>query len=108
MTRRSPSRTSTVFRSFADISFTIRSSSPTSIGLSDDLPPERPVELVPVGFLFDRLAKLIFLQIGNLLDVAAFERLVEGREHIAAAVGVQLVVLDAEDSYAMYVVARID
>src|SRR5688500_6144132 len=118
MTRRSPSRTSTVFRSFADINFTIRSSNPTSIGLSEDLPDARPLELVLGDFLFARLAKVVVLSRKSAfgkrqraiasLDVAAFERLVQRREHFAAAVGDQHVVLDADASFAGDVDARLD
>src|SRR5687768_18581073 len=82
MTRRSPSRTSTVFRSFADINFTIRSSNPTSIGLSEDLPDARPLELVLGDFLFARLAKVVVLsQIGR----ASFRKRVWTSEFIAEA-----------------------
>src|SRR5687768_2534924 len=81
MTRLSPSRTSTVFRSFAAISLTMRSSSDTSIGL-----PGVGVELCfPSAFPPFR---------DRLFNVATLEGLVERGEHLAPAVGDQHVVLD--------------
>src|SRR5687768_9385009 len=72
MTRLSPSRTSTVFRSFADINLTIRSSSETSIGLLDVLLLDESARLRDPRFL-------VFL-----FNVATLEGLIERRQHFAA------------------------
>src|SRR5436190_10754385 len=91
MTRLSPSRTSTVFRSFAVIMRTMRSSRLTSIGPSMDA-------LLAARELFR----------GFLLNVAALEGFIERGEDFAAAVGDQDVVLDADAALAGEIDARLD
>src|SRR5687768_11577757 len=105
MTRLSPSRTSTVFRSFAAISLTICSSRPTSIGLSDERPdrlldPAAPLDAPPLPpFRFP---------VRFSLNVAALETAVEARQHLAPGVGDQHVVLDPHAPFAGQVDPRLD
>src|SRR6187551_3226313 len=91
ITRLSPSRTSTVLRSFVLIRRTRRSSSVTSIGLSLEF------LLVVLRMLF-----------GFLLNVAPFECFIERRKNFAAGVGDEHVVLDADAAFAGEVDAGFD
>src|SRR5436190_19204011 len=100
ITRRSPSRTSMTFRSLLVINWISFCSRPTSIGLDagadDDVafPPLDPL-LLPFGFF-------------SSFKVAALEGLIEARKHLAAGVGDQDVVLDADAALAGQVDARLD
>src|SRR4051794_14307565 len=95
MIRLSPSRTSTVFRSLSRISRVSCSSRFTLIGLLAGAPESREVFL---------LLSLIL----RLLNGAALKGLVERRQHLAAGVGDQHVVLDADAALAGQVDARLD
>src|SRR5436190_7470304 len=82
MTRLSPSRTSTVLRSFSFINRVICSRSPRSIGLVD------------IGLL------LSFFFAMQSLDMTPLERLVQRRQDLAAAVGDEHIVLDSHTAFA--------
>src|SRR5205823_14559695 len=90
MTRLSPSRTSTVLRSFSFINRVICSSIPKSIGL------------------LEATFVLSFFFAMQSLDMTPLERLIQRRQHLAAAVGDQDVVLDADAAFAGEVNAGLD
>src|SRR5687768_3902026 len=101
MTRLSPSRTSTVFRSFAAISLTMRSSSETSIGLLDDADDDADDDALFFAADFPPFRDFLF-------NVATLEGPVERGEHFAPAVGDQHVVFDPHAALARQVNARLD
>src|SRR6185437_13004639 len=94
MTRRSPSRTSTVLRSCAAISETICSSSATSMGLLDGGPLRGGL----AGFWDFRFS----------LNVATLEAPVEAGEDLASGVSNEHVVLDADAAFARQVDSGFD
>src|SRR5829696_4874232 len=99
MTRRSPSRTSIVFRSFALMSFTICSSTRTSIGLPDAgaLAPRSPPPPPPPA---PERPEPFFVRFLLLFKVATLEGPVERRQHLAPRVRDHHVVLDPHPAFA--------
>src|SRR4029453_18329873 len=89
MTRLSPSRTSTVLRSLAAMSLTICSRSRTSMGL---LEGGGPAGVSPGASAFGRFRLS--------LNVAALEGPVEVGQRLAAGVGNEDIVLDADAPFA--------